>query len=191
MEGKEKKEELAGKEETPSEHTNSLPCLSRIPRYDWFVRDRHRSESRGDEWTLVRWVPGDWSEKTDLAIMHLAAVLRAGSFSEQLLADIITRYKFEVGQWRWCHPGGHAISRRSWIRIDENTGNIGKHEGIQWWSHHVQQSVSMGVSLTVEHLDPKSGTQSRKPMCSAHDCAFGGKTAGMRPSCYISMTRRN
>ena len=47
-EGK-KKEELAGKEETPSEHTNSLPCLSRIPRYDWFVRDRHRSESRGDE----------------------------------------------------------------------------------------------------------------------------------------------
>ena len=49
MEGKEKKEELAGKEETPSEHTNSLPCLSRIPRYDWFVRDRHRSESRGDE----------------------------------------------------------------------------------------------------------------------------------------------
>ena len=48
-EGKEKKEELAGKEETPSEHTNSLPCLSRIPRYDWFVRDRHRSESRGDE----------------------------------------------------------------------------------------------------------------------------------------------
>ena len=49
MEGKEKKEELAGKEEAPSEHTNSLPCLSRIPRYDWFVRDRHRSESRGDE----------------------------------------------------------------------------------------------------------------------------------------------
>ena len=49
VEGKEKKEELAGKEETPSEHTNSLPCLSRIPRYDWFVRDRHRSESRGDE----------------------------------------------------------------------------------------------------------------------------------------------
>ena len=49
MEGKEKKEELAGKEETPSKHTNSLPCLSRIPRYDWFVRDRHRSESRGDE----------------------------------------------------------------------------------------------------------------------------------------------
>ena len=49
MEGQEKKEELAGKEETPSEHTNSLPCLSRIPRYDWFVRDRHRSESRGDE----------------------------------------------------------------------------------------------------------------------------------------------
>lgn len=49
MEGKEKKEELAGKEETPSEHTNSLPCLSRIPRYDWFVRDRHRSEFRGDE----------------------------------------------------------------------------------------------------------------------------------------------
>ena len=48
-EGKEKKEELAGKEEAPSEHTNSLPCLSRIPRYDWFVRDRHRSESRGDE----------------------------------------------------------------------------------------------------------------------------------------------
>ena len=48
-EGKEKKEELAGKEETPSEHTNSLRCLSRIPRYDWFVRDRHRSESRGDE----------------------------------------------------------------------------------------------------------------------------------------------
>ena len=49
MEGKEKKEELAGKEEAPSEHTNSLPCLSRIPRYDWFVRDRHRSESRGDK----------------------------------------------------------------------------------------------------------------------------------------------
>ena len=49
MDGKEKKEELAGKEEAPSEHTNSLPCLSRIPRYDWFVRDRHRSESRGDE----------------------------------------------------------------------------------------------------------------------------------------------
>ena len=48
-EGKEKKEELAGKEEAPSEHTNSLPCLSRIPRYDWFVRDRHRSESRGDK----------------------------------------------------------------------------------------------------------------------------------------------
>ena len=48
-EGKEKKEELAGIEETPSEHTNSLPCLSRIPRYDWFVRDRHRSESRGDK----------------------------------------------------------------------------------------------------------------------------------------------
>ena len=48
LEGKEKKEELAVKE-TPSEHTNSLPCLSRIPRYDWFVRDRHRSESRGDE----------------------------------------------------------------------------------------------------------------------------------------------
>ena len=48
-EGKEKKEELAGKEEAPSEHTNSLPCLSRIPRYDWFERDRHRSESRGDE----------------------------------------------------------------------------------------------------------------------------------------------
>ena len=49
MEAKEQNEELAGKEETPSEHTNSLPCLSRIPRYDWFVRDRHRSESRGDE----------------------------------------------------------------------------------------------------------------------------------------------
>ena len=60
LEGKEKKEmagnekmagndHLAGNEDTPSERTNSLPCLSRIPQYDWFVRDRHRSESRGNE----------------------------------------------------------------------------------------------------------------------------------------------
>lgn len=48
MAGKERKEELAGNEDTPSERTNSLPCLSRIPQYDWFVRDRHRSESRGN-----------------------------------------------------------------------------------------------------------------------------------------------
>ncbi|KAK8815513.1 hypothetical protein WA538_004643, partial [Blastocystis sp. DL] len=151
MEGKEKKEELAGKEEAPSEHTNSLPCLSRIPRYDWFVRDRHR----------IRWVPGDWSEKTDLAIMHLAAVLRAGSFSEQLLADIITRYKFE-GVTLFHDEAGFGLTKTLGILANtkgysDDPITYSKNIWIQSQEHNLEsQCVPHTIVLSLLYFDDET-----------------------------------
>lgn len=69
--------ELTSGDESQSEKKHQI--MNYIT-FESFVRDRHRSSSRLLFMILlVRWQPGDWSEKTDIAILLLVSIIHVHS----------------------------------------------------------------------------------------------------------------
>lgn len=70
--------EVTSEEESQSEKKYQI--MNYIT-FESFIRDRHRSTF----WLLnmmiiVRWEPGDWSEKTDIAILLLVSIIHVSLF---------------------------------------------------------------------------------------------------------------